>query len=142
MLQVFNKQALTRNQRFQRAILAGTLTSLCFALVYGIISSNMRIEFSYAFIAMGYGIGWAIRTYGRGVQVKFSVLGAVCALVSFILADLIAIGGFDIFTNFSLFSQVFRIEFMRLSALNMNSMLSVLFRALGVYIAYTNSRIV
>lgn len=142
MLKVFNKQALTRNERFQRAILAGTATSLVFAVVYGVIAGNMRFEFSISFVAMGYGIGWAIRTYGRGVQVKFSILGAVCAMVCFLVADMIAIGGFEIFTSFRFLSMVFRFELMRLFALNISSLMLLMFRAVGVYFAYINSRIV
>ena len=48
MFQVFNKHALTRNQRFMRALLYGTLVSVGLCIAYGLISSLLSIEFSYA----------------------------------------------------------------------------------------------
>lgn len=142
MLKVFNTQALTKNQRFQRAVLVGSVTALCFGLIYGLIANSIRLQFPIVFVAMGYGIGMAIRTYGRGVQAKFSILGAVCAVCCFLIADLIALGGLAIFTNFSLLPYVFRLEFARLFATNVNSLLALLYRVVGVYFAYINSRIV
>lgn len=142
MFKVFNTEALSRNQRFQKALIAGILATLVFGIGYGIIASSLRIEFSVVFLLIGYGIGWAIRTYGRGVQVKFSILGAICAAVCFIIADMIAIGGFSVFFNFQYFLMVFQVVFSRLVSLNPSSLLALLFRVGGVYAAFYSSRIV
>ncbi|MBQ4342467.1 MAG: hypothetical protein IJC38_01100 [Erysipelotrichaceae bacterium] len=145
MFQVFNKGALTRNQRFARAVVFGTLASLGLCLVYGLISSSMRIEFSYAFVLMGYLIGLAIQKMGRGVQVQFSILGAVLAALTFVFADLIAWYGFSVFT--SLDFLIFGLRswlnvMMNFTAGGVSGLLSLLFRGFGVIVAYQNSRIV
>lgn len=143
MYQVFNKHALKRNERFIKGAIAGTIASLGLAIAYGIFSSLIRIEFSIIFVAIGYGIGYAIRYYGHGVQLKFSILGAVLAVISFILADLIRMFGFGIFTNFSFFLSALQLYLNYiLNFSSLNAMLGLLFRAIGVYEAFYNSRIV
>ena len=145
MFQVFNKGALTRNQRMTRAILFGTLASLALCVVYGLISSMMSIEFSYAFVAMGYAIGLVIQKTGRGVQIQFSILGAVLAALTFIFADLIAWFGFSVFTSMDYLMFGLRTwvsVLMDFSMGGVSGLLSLLFRAFGVVVAYQNSRIV
>ncbi|MEG0077552.1 hypothetical protein [Anaerorhabdus sp.] len=142
MLKVFNTQALTKNQRFQRGILAGVVATIVLMVAYGWLSQMLRIEFSVAFLLIGYGIGWAIRTYGRGVQMKFSILGAVCAVVCFIGADMISYFGFSVFTDFNIFIYAFQTYLKILLSTNFNSLLGILFRVGGVYAAFISSRIV
>lgn len=145
MFQVFNKGALTRHQRMTRAILFGTLASLALCVVYGLISSMMSIEFSYAFVAMGYAIGLVIQKTGRGVQIQFSILGAVLAALTFIFADLIAWFGFSVFTSMDYLMFGLRTwvsVLMDFSMGGVSGLLSLLFRAFGVVVAYQNSRIV
>lgn len=143
MYQVFNKNAFKKNERFIKGAIAGTIASLGFAIAYGIFSSLIRIEFSIIFIAIGYGIGYAIRNYGHGVQLKFSILGAGLAILSFILADLIRMFGFVIFTDFSFFLTALQLYLNYiLNFGSFNAMIGLLFRAIGVYEAFYNSRIV
>ena len=142
MLKVFNTRALSANQRFTKALLYGIPGSLGLAIVYGLISSFMRIEFAIAFIGIGWAIGWIIRTYGRGVQVKFSILAAVLAAACFILADLIAYFGLSVFAYplevMALLPQWIASYFVT----DINALLGLAFRAFGVVMAYQNARIV
>ena len=145
MFQVFNKGALTRNQRMARAVVFGTLASIGLCVVYGLISSLMHIEFSYIFIVMGYLIGTVIQKAGRGVQLQFSILGAVLAALTFVFADLIAWYGFSVFSSldflmFGLRSWVS--VMMNFSVGGVSGLFSLLFRAFGVIAAYQTSRIV
>lgn len=145
MFQVFNKGALTRNQRFLRAVLFGTLASAILCIVYGLISSLLRIEFSYAFVAIGYLIGLTIQKMGRGVQMQFSVLAAVLAVLTFVFADLIAWYGFGVFS--SLEFLMFGIRSWASVMLNFTSggvsgLISLVFRGFGVIAAYQSARIV
>ncbi|MEG0177496.1 MAG: hypothetical protein RR565_02240 [Erysipelothrix sp.] len=142
MLKVFNTDALSRNQRFQRALLAGIVATIVLMVAYGLLAQMLRIEFSYVFLLIGYAIGWAIRTYGRGVQLKFSILGAVCAVICFIGADMINYFGFGVFTNISYFIAAFQTYLRILLSFNFNSLLGLLFRVGGVYAAFYSSRIV
>ena len=145
MFQVFNKGALTCNQRMARAVLFGTLASIGLCVVYGLVSSLMHIEFSYAFVAIGYAIGMVIQKMGRGVQIQFSILGAVLAALTFIFADLIAWFGFSIFLSVDglLFGlRAWASMMLDFSAGGVSGLLSLLFRVFGVVVAYQNSRIV
>ncbi|SJZ36100.1 hypothetical protein [Anaerorhabdus furcosa] len=142
MLKVFNTEALSRNQRFQRGVLAGIIATIVLMIGYGWLSQILRIEFSVAFLLIGYAIGWAIRTYGRGVQLKFSILGAICAVVCFIGADMISYFGFGVFTDLNLFIGAFQTYLRILLNVNFNSLLGILFRVGGVYAAFYSSRIV
>ena len=125
MFQVFNKHALTRNQRFMRALLYGTLVSVGLCIAYGLISSLLSIEFSYAFVGIGYLIGLTIQKMGRGVQVKFSVLAAVLAVLTFVF-------GLKTWINLM----------MNFSTGGVSGLISLLFRGFGVIAAYQSARIV
>ena len=143
MLKVYNRDALSRNERFIRAILYGTGATVGLTILYGILSAVLRIEFSVVYLAFGYAIGTVIRKFGRGVQVKFSVLAAVLAVLCFIFGDMIAYFGFSVFTyGFNFFFATFRLVLQSLLGTNINSLLGLLFRLGGVYIAYTTSRFV
>ncbi len=142
MLHIYNKNAVTKNERFIRGCIAGIISSLILAILYGIISSYLFITFEIFYVAIGYGIGYAIQNFGRGVQLRFSILGAICAVCCFLLADMISVGGFSIFTNFSYFVTVFRFILSSLFSTSINSLLGLLFRAVGVMAAYQNSRVI
>ncbi len=141
MYKIFNSQAITRQQRFSRAILVGSVTAFVLAIVYGFISSLMHIEFSIAFVGMGYAIGWVICNYGRGVQLQFSILGAFLAAFSFMIADLIAYFGFAVLVPSNFLPSFIIYVSMLFNLTSISSLLGFLFRAYGVYIAYINSRI-
>ena len=145
MFQVFNKRALTRNQRFVRAVLFGALASVGLCVGYGLISSLLSIEFSYAFVGIGYLIGLTIQKMGRGVQIHFSVLAAVLAVLTFVFADLIAWFGFGVFSSFDFL--VFGLKAWASMMLDFTSggisgLISLVFRGFGVIAAYQNARIV
>ncbi len=145
MFQVFNKGALTRNQRFARAVVFGLLVSAALCVAYGLISSMMHIEFSYAFVLMGYLIGLTIQKMGRGVQVQFSVLGAVLAALTFLFADFISWYGFGVFASASALAAGFKTwcyVMLNFTHGGVSGLLSLLFRGFGVIVAYQNSRIV
>lgn len=142
MLKVFNTHALSSNQRFTRALLVGVPTTLGCAVLYGIISPAVRFEFAVVFIGIGWLIGTVIKKYGRGVQPKFSILAAVLAAISFILADLISIVGLQILIHPIVLIQMMVAVIPSYLQANPNVILGLLFRAVGVYMAYTNARIV
>lgn len=141
MLKVYNKDVLQKNQRFIQAILYGLPVSISLGIVYGLVTELIHIEFSAAFVLIGYVIGLTIQKFGRGVQLKFSILGAVLAVISFLIGDLVFLFGFDVFFNGFFFQAIiYRIQ--TLASTNINSLLALLFRVLGVYYAYITSRIV
>ena len=143
MLKVYNTGALAQNQRFIRALVYGIGATLGLTVLYGLLSSMLRIEFSVVYLLFGYAIGTVIRKYGRGVQPRFSVLAAVLAVFCFVFGDMISYFGFSIFTNgFGFFFMGFRVVLQSIVGTSINALLSLMFRIGGVYLAYTTSRFI
>ena len=142
MYTIYNKRALTRNERFIKALIYGGLATLGMALVYGIVSSITPFEFSIVYVLFGYGIGYVIRTYGKGVQPRFSILGAGLALLCFLIGDAIVIAGWGALLNPPLFIQAITYNVGAMLGSGINGLLGLAFRLAGVYFAYVESRIV
>jgi hypothetical protein len=142
MLKVYNKQALTRNQRFQRALLYGGAAAIASIVIYVILAEILPFESSILYIGFGYGIGYVIRTYGKGVQPRFSILGAVLATCVFLIGDVVYLAGLEVFTNPALFVDAFLYNISSMLDVSRFGFINLLFRAAGVYFAYVESRIV
>jgi hypothetical protein len=142
MLKVFNTRALTSNQRFSRALMVGIPAALAAAILYGIISPAIRFEFSVVYVGIGWGLGVLIQKYGRGVQPKFSILAAILAALCFVLGDLISVVGVDILFQPLILIQMIIFNLPAYLQTNASVLLGTAFRVLGVYMAYTNARIV
>lgn len=142
MLKVFNTDAISRNSRFFRGFIAGLITAILLAITYGFLSRFIAVEFSMVFIGMGYLIGMAIRHFGRGVKLHFSIMGALLTLFCILLSDFIYFFGFENLTAFSLY-PTFLIYYLRLFLrVDVNSILSTAFRIGGIYAGYIYSRII
>lgn len=145
MFEVYNRSALTQKQRFLWAIGAGILSSLVIGFIYGMIlvamteRFGMAMVFSIVYVGIGWAIGWVIQTVGRGVQVRFSILGACCAVLCFILADIVFQYSF-MFSSLDLFIRYLPEVFIDL--VNPASLLETAFKLFGVYYAYVNARFV
>ncbi len=137
-MQVFNSRAVTRQQRFVRAIIFGSIAAIGLAIIYGIISSLTRFEFSVVYVGIGYLIGMVISKYGRGVQVQFSVLAAVLAVISFILGDIISMFGISVLWTPYLWGFGLQAIFYALFA--PTGVISLAFRVFGVFYAYKCAR--
>lgn len=140
MLQIFNTSGLSQKQRFLQALVAGALASIVFIFAYFLISKLMYsigIEFAYAYIAIGYGIGWVIKKTGHGVQMKFSVLAAVLCVIVIIIGDMVTVFPMElIFSDFLFCLQtVIRFYF------SLDFIISLVFRILGVAMAFGNARV-
>jgi len=138
MFKVYNKRAVTRQQRFQNALVSGTIATIAITLAYGLLSYFLHIEISIVYLAAGYAIGTVIRRFGRGVQIQFSILAAVLTCICFIVGDMIALFGF----NIGLWPLAFQFVLSNLLSMNMSSILSLLFRVGGVFLAYQSARVI
>lgn len=142
MLKVYNKLALTRNQRFQKAILFGGAATIASIIAYVVISTILPFELSLLYIGFGYGIGYVIRTYGKGVQPRFSILGAILMAICFLIGDAVVLAGWGILLNPVALFNVTTFNLGYLIGGGINGLLSLAFRLAGVYFAYVESRIV
>lgn len=142
MFKVYNKRAVTRQERFQKALVYGIIFTLLITLLYGLFTHFLHIEFSIVYLFVGYLIGAVIQKYGRGVQIQFSILAAFLAVFCFLFGDMIAWFGLDVLFAPTFWSVALQAILSNYFNLNINSLLSLLFRVGGVYLAYSNARII
>jgi hypothetical protein len=74
-------------QNFGLAIAAGLGVALGGAIVWAVICVLTKMELGLIAVAIGYGVGQAIRATGKGIDLKFGILGAVCAFVGCLLGN-------------------------------------------------------
>jgi len=142
MLKVYNRRALTRNQRFVKALLYGGGATVASIIVYALISSILPFELSLLYIGFGYGIGYVIRTFGKGVQPRFSILGAVLMAICFLIGDAIVMVGWGVLLDPVALINVILFDLGYLIGGGIYGWLGLAFRLAGVYYAYVESRIV
>lgn len=141
MYKLFNTSALTSKQRFTRAIIAGIVASIGIAIIYGMFTRLIRIQSSLLLVGVGYLIGMVIVKAGRGVQKKFSILGALCCVLSILIADMITIFGFGILFEVGVWPMAIVRVLQSLLLPSFSGILGILFRVGAVGVAYQNSRI-
>ena len=142
MFKVYNKSALTRNERFKNAVVVGVLATIGLTIAYAIVSRVLMLELQILYIGIGYLIGLSIQKAGKGVQPRFSILAACLALLCFIIGDIIAIFGPEIIMSPNSWLVVLRIYFSMFTELDSSIVFSLVFRIIGVYCAYNYARIV
>jgi len=129
MLKIFNKPALTRRQRFERAIIVGVAAAVLAIAINAFLIYEVGYILSVAYIAYGFGIGYAIQYFGKGVQVQFSLLAAGLTILVIIVGDLMAFGSF---------AGIIGV----LSQFGSGSIWEIGYRIAGIVLAYLNARIV
>ncbi len=142
MLKIYNKSAITQNERFKKALIFGILAAVGLTAVYVLINNVLKtVEFSIIFILLGYAIGYVVKTTGRGVQTKFSVLAAVLCFLIIVFGDL-----FTFFPSIIFYPQSWiaglGIVFSSYASISMSTILSLLFRVYAIYVAYNSGRII
>ena len=102
----------------------------------------IHIESSLLLIVVGYGIAMAVQKAGRGVQQRFSILGAVLCVIAILIADLITYFGFSALLNPAAWPTFFTALLRMYLNASIQSLLAIVFRAAAVAVAYQYSRIV
>ncbi len=146
MFQVYNRSALTQKQRFLRAVLIAVPVSIIGGLLVGqllyalVETSGIFFGYGIIYIGIGYLIGLLIQNVGRGVQVRFSILGAGCALLCFLCILVTQVIGLGNILHLNLILWILE-SYVR-TMLSGSNFLTLIFQAIGVYAAFINSRIV
>ncbi len=143
-MQIYNARNIDRNSRFIIAMIVGFICALGLGFFYGAIKQILPIEMEIFYILIGYAIAYIVRYFGRGVTLKFAVLGAILCVIAIIVGDVV--GGYGLSTGLrilitpSYWSRVFMsLIVSRLSTIW--GLLALVFRIAGVYTAYMYSRI-
>ena len=140
-MKVYNTNFLRGNQRFVVAILAGAISAIACAFAYAIIVNLLHFRSSLLYLAMAYGISYCVKTYGRGVDTKYCLIGAVFTLLSILLGGMLTVLlplGF----NLTFVPAAFMMTLSSIFSFNFNGIIEMICIAYSLYLAYYNSRIV
>ena len=74
-------------QNFTLAIPAGLVAALLGAGLWAAFTVATEMQLGLIAVAIGYVVGQAIRRVGKGIDTKFGVLGALCALFGCVLGN-------------------------------------------------------
>lgn len=129
MLKIYNRNALTRQQRFKNAVVAGVAAGLLCAIVSILFIKFTGFYFVYCYVGIGWLIGMAIQKYGRGVQPQFSWLAVGITLVTFFVIDLYYYGSINIML-------------WALSYADISTVIDMACRIGGCVLAYQNARVI
>ena len=142
-MQIYNARYADNNQRFIMACIASFISAIVLGILFGWVKSMLMIIPSVLFIVIGYGIAWVIRKIGRGVTQKFMILGAVMTFLSILVADTCSIVGVGAFLssifNPQMWSFALQAWFSTYLSANLNSILGLILRGIGIYCGYIYS---
>lgn len=90
MFDKFDFTATSKKERLIKAGIFGFIAAIVLGFLYGylVVNLNIRFEFSIFFVLLGYGIGYTVSHFGRGVTKEFSILAAILAIICILVADL------------------------------------------------------
>jgi hypothetical protein len=118
---------------------AGVVAGLIGAMLWGVITVVTEFQIGYMAVAIGAGVGFTIRYFGKGIDTIFGVSGAIIAIVSCLFGNYFSLIGFvanysnmsylDAFSmlNYELVVQIMQENF---------SPMDVLFYGLAAYEGY------
>ena len=78
-----------KQQNFKLAIITGVFASIVTALLWSFISINIEEQYGVFSIAVGYVVGNTIQLFGKGLLIKYSILGAILSLFGSVLGNAI-----------------------------------------------------
>jgi hypothetical protein len=87
-------QEATTPGRFIPGILAGLAAALVGAVIWAVITVTTKYQIGFMAIGVGFLVGYAVRTVGRGSGKEFGIAGAVLALLGCVLGNLLSACGF------------------------------------------------
>lgn len=90
---------LKTEQNYSKGVIFGVLTGLVGALVWAAITIITEYQIGYLALAIGAGVGFTIRYFGKGVDQIFGVTGGIIAILSCLLGNLFSIIGFIAHAN-------------------------------------------
>ncbi len=129
MFKAFNKPALTRRQRFTRALIFGSLFTILMTVLNVVLIKVFHLYFVILYLPIGLVIGNVIQYFGKGVQIQFSILAAVFTVVCILVCDMVAYN-FDMAYYLSTFTGGY------------DTLFDIGYRVAAVYFAYSSARVV
>jgi hypothetical protein len=126
-------------QNFAFAAMAGVGAAIVGAVLWAIVTVVTEMELGLMAIAVGYIVGQAIKATGKGIDVQFGVLGAVCALLGCVLGNVIsAVALYAKFEHLPLDSvfNLLSVDFLSRTTTAFFQPLDLLFYGIAIYEGY------
>lgn len=130
---------LQSEQNLGGAIVAGIITGLIGAILWGTITVMTGYQIGYMAIGIGFGVGYVIRMVGKGVDEYFGYWGAGIALLSVILGNILSIFGFiGKLENMSIVDVMLQLDYTLLPEIMQESfsIIDLLFYGFALYGGY------
>lgn len=140
-MNIFNPNNLRNKQRFPVAIVAGVTTSVLCAFLIGSIVAGIGWYYSLLYVAAGYVIGNAIKFLGRGIDLKFSILSAVCLVLCVFLSDFFALSQQLSTFSFQYLGYSFEMTLRGFIGLSPQGLIRLLMIVYAGYLAYYEAKI-
>jgi hypothetical protein len=87
-------ERLRLEQNFPMAIITGGLIGFVGALIWALVTVTTQFQIGYMAVAIGAGVGFTMRYFGKGIDQEFGIAGATIALLSCLLGNFFCIVGF------------------------------------------------
>jgi hypothetical protein len=133
---------LRMQQKLLPGIMAGVMAGITGAALWGAITVATGYQIGFMALAVGAGVGIAVRKFGNGVDAIFGFWGAAIALLSVLLGNFLSIIGFianseglGYFETLMLFDYAFLPQLMKETF----SIIDIVFYALAIVQGYKYS---
>lgn len=80
-------EVLLSEQNFAAAVIAGAVTTVLAAAIYGAVVAQWRFSYGFAVAGIGIAIGISMQYLGRGIDTKFAVTAAAYTIAGCFLGN-------------------------------------------------------
>ncbi len=126
-------------QNFQFGLAISIIVGIIGAVLWAAITVATNYQIGYMALAIGAGVGFAMRMFGKGVDQIFGISGAIIAIVSCLLGNFLGIIGFVAeYENLAYFDAITRFDYSQLVPIMTESFspIDLLFYGIAAYEGY------
>lgn len=80
-----------KEENFLSGIIGGIVAAIIGAILWGLISAWTEFQIGWMAVGVGALVGFAVRFFGKGVSVKFGIIGAILALLGCLAGNVLAV---------------------------------------------------
>lgn len=141
-MRIFNTTALTQKERFAKALLIGIGLAVVFIIVSTSIQKMLMLRSSVIYLLASLVIAQTLKKFGRGVQVKFAILGAILVFAVIFFSEIFIVFGYQVLLQPEVFTYAIKYVFTSWLSIDISNLISLLLKVYAIHYAYTNSRII
>lgn len=142
VLRIFNTTALTQKERFAKALLIGIGLAVVFIIVSTSIQKMLMLRSSVIYLLASLVIAQTLKKFGRGVQLKFAILGAILVFAVIFFSEIFIVFGYQVLLQPEVFLYAIKYIFTSWLSIDISNLISLLLKVYAIHYAYTNSRII